>query len=84
VWDLAALLNKKGILSSTAAPLLRRTPLPGKRYSKMALSSSNERSRKNPEFPYAGNYAAWLNFRNGLPLVDEHSDFCFQSNAGYY
>jgi hypothetical protein len=29
--------------------------------SKMALSSSNDRSRKNPEFPYAGNYAARVN-----------------------
>jgi hypothetical protein len=27
----------------------------------MALSSSNDRSRKNPEFPYAGNYAARVN-----------------------
>jgi hypothetical protein len=61
VRGLAALLNKKGILASTAASLLPRTPLPGKRFSKMALSSSSDRSRKNPEFPYAGNYAVRVN-----------------------
>jgi hypothetical protein len=57
--------------------LLPRTPLPGKRYSKMALSSSNDRSRKNPEFPYAENCAVRVNSRNELPSVEERSDFYF-------
>jgi hypothetical protein len=57
--------------------LLRCTPFPGKRYSKMALSSSNDRSRKNPEFPYAENYAVQVNLENELPSVDEQSDFSF-------
>jgi len=51
--------------------------LPGKRYSKMALSSSNDRSRKNPEFPYAENYAGRVDFGNELPSVGKHSDFSF-------
>jgi hypothetical protein len=57
--------------------LLRCTPLPGKRYSKMALSSSNDRSRKNPEFPYAENYAGRVDLGNELPSVGKHSDFSF-------
>jgi hypothetical protein len=57
MWGWEGLLNKKGILGLAAALLLRCTPLPGKRYGKIALSSSNDRSRKNQEFPYAENYA---------------------------
>jgi hypothetical protein len=57
--------------------LLRRTALPGKRYSKMALSSSNDRSRKNPEFPYAENYAVGVVLRNELPAVSQAFGFLF-------
>ncbi|WP_147394115.1 hypothetical protein [Paraburkholderia sp. BL23I1N1] len=81
---MGALLNKKGFFASSAAPLLRRTSLPGKRCGKIALSSSNDRSRKNPEFPYAENYAVRVNLGNELPSVDEQSDFSFLSNAGNY
>jgi hypothetical protein len=69
-WGWRCLLNKKGNLGAATASLLRRTPLPGKHCGKMALSSSNDRSRKNPEFPYAENYAGRVDFRNELPLVN--------------
>ncbi|VVD30572.1 conserved protein of unknown function [Paraburkholderia dioscoreae] len=64
--------------------MLRRTPLTGKPCSKMALSSSNDRSQKNPEFPYAENYAVDVVIRNELPALYGWSHFYFLSNAGYY
>jgi hypothetical protein len=64
-------------LNSAALSLPGRLPLSGRHYSKMALSSSNDRSRKNPEFPYAENYAArsisGMNYRRCF----EQSDFSF-------
>jgi hypothetical protein len=77
MWGWGGLLNKRAILGSAAASLLHRTPLPGMRYGKMSLSSSNDRSRKNPEFPYAENYAGRVDFRNELPSVNEQSNFIF-------
>jgi hypothetical protein len=59
-------------------PLLRRTPLMGKADGKKALSSSNDRSRKNQEFPWAENYAASTDFRNELPEINYAGIFLFQ------
>ncbi|MFM0673888.1 hypothetical protein [Paraburkholderia sediminicola] len=78
------LLNKKGFFAWKTTLLLRHTPFPGKALSKMALSSANDRSRKNPEFPYAENYAQCVDIRNELPVIFEQSDFYFLGNAGYY
>jgi hypothetical protein len=57
--------------------LFRRTPLPGKPSGKMALSSSNDRSQKNREFPYAENYALGVNIRNELPELWRAISFLF-------
>jgi hypothetical protein len=43
----------------------------------MALSSSNDRSQKNREFPYAENYALGVNIRNELPELWRAISFLF-------
>jgi len=72
------------IRGEAAVPLFRRTPLPGKRWSKKAPSSSNDRSIKNPEFPQAENYADRLVDGKSYLKNSRQPRFDFLSNAGYY
>ena len=82
VRTMAILLNRKGDFALGAIPLLPRMSFAGKPLSKMALSSSNDRSAKNPEFPYAENYAAWVEIRNNYRRIDRQTIYFILKEIG--